>query len=149
MLFYHTFVNSSLQATILAVANNIKCALVLRLSLPTPTEAIATLLDPRFKTLHFWKANISQNAWEGLEKEYTTLKGFGSGDDILHWWKAQRDVMPVLAKLAQKYLSIPATSVPSESLFSAAGIISGGRRGNTSPKKLKEMAFLHRNRKYY
>lgn len=41
--------------------------------------------------------------------------------DVLTWWKLQKDKLPILAALARAYLCIPATSAPSERLFSTAG----------------------------
>ena len=41
-------------------------------------------------------------------------------NDPLKWWKDRQTKLPVLAKLAQMYLCIPATSAPSERIFSMA-----------------------------
>ena len=49
-------------------------------------------------------------------------------DKPLQWWNLNKHILPNLAKLAHKCLSIVATSVPSERLFSVAGNIMGAKR---------------------
>lgn len=41
--------------------------------------------------------------------------------DPLEWWRCNKETFPVMAKLARKYLAIPATSVASECMFSFSG----------------------------
>jgi len=43
--------------------------------------------------------------------------------DPLEYWKLKKDVFPHVAQQAKKLLCIPATSLPCERLFSAAGIL--------------------------
>ena len=57
-------------------------------------------------------------------------------DKPLQWWKLNKHIMPNLAKLAQKYLGIVATSVPSERLFSVAGNTVGTKRAALLPENL-------------
>ena len=47
---------------------------------------------------------------------------------LLSWWKNHQRDFPILAKLAKKYLSIQATSAPSERIFSKAGNIISEKR---------------------
>uniref|UniRef100_G3NC27 HAT C-terminal dimerisation domain-containing protein n=1 Tax=Gasterosteus aculeatus TaxID=69293 RepID=G3NC27_GASAC len=49
----------------------------------------------------------------------------------LSWWR-----FPALASLAKSFLCIPATSTPSERLFSAAGNIASKKRASLSPEHL-------------
>ena len=39
----------------------------------------------------------------------------------LLWWKSNQEQFPVIAEVARKLLCVPATSVPSERIFSTAG----------------------------
>ncbi|KAM7395653.1 hypothetical protein PAMA_007088 [Pampus argenteus] len=53
--------------------------------------------------------------------------------DPMTWWKDNKHKYPRLAKLASAYLCVPATSVPSERVFSAAGLIVNRLRARLHP----------------
>lgn len=43
--------------------------------------------------------------------------------DIYQYWKAKQFEFPIISKIARDYLAIPATSAPSECVFSVGGDI--------------------------
>ncbi len=51
----------------------------------------------------------------------------------------------ILAKLAKIYLAVPATSTPSERLFSDARNLFTSKRSRVNAKLFKHMMFLKRN----
>ena len=50
---------------------------------------------------------------------------------------------PLLAALAIKYLAVPATSAPSERVFSTAGLTIANARARLLPETAAELVFLH------
>ena len=66
----------------------------------------------------------------------------------LSWWKVNGCAMPGMKILAKKYLSCPATSTPSERLFSKAGELINQRRSNISDKNINVVLFLNKNLKW-
>jgi hypothetical protein len=53
--------------------------------------------------------------------------------DVLLWWKLNAHRYPVVAKMAKNFLSIPATSVSSESTFSTGGRVLDDYRSSLKP----------------
>lgn len=56
-------------------------------------------------------------------EEYFNQPRASSTTDILQWWKRHELQFPILSKIARDFLSIPATSVPAERLFSKASLM--------------------------
>lgn len=65
------------------------------------------------------------------------------------WWKAREEKYPVVAAIAKKYLSIPATSASSERCFSTAGNIVTSKRNCLNPENVNMLAFLYQNKGLY
>jgi hypothetical protein len=76
---------------------------------------------------------------------YAKLGNIKVKDDPLIWWVNHKDSFPTLTQLARKYLSIPATSVPSERLFSDAGNHISAKRTRLAPDLVNKFLFLKRN----
>lgn len=62
--------------------------------------------------------------------------------DPLKWWQTHQEMFPNLSILAKKYLSVNASSVNSERLFSIAGHIVTKRRSSLKPETVNKMTFL-------
>lgn len=164
--------------------------------------AFATLLDPRFKNLHFQNASACGIAIQKLSRivDMETSSGSSEGDEsdsettekvnysaqfwshhsnvvhgkkklktdgssakpkaeheVTHYlrnpvcplkanpleiWEDMKMVFPNLYKIAKKYLTVVATSVPSERLFSKAGATVCQDRNRLLGKRLNKMLFL-------
>ena len=65
--------------------------------------------------------------------------------DPLDWWRVNETKYERLAQLARSYLCVPATSVPSERVFSAAGLILNRLRSRLHPDHVDQLIFLNKN----
>ena len=76
---------------------------------------------------------------------YAKLGNIKVKDDSLTWWVNHRDSFPVLTQFARKYLSILATSVLSERLFSDADNYISAKRTRLASDLVNKFLFLKRN----
>ncbi|XP_048867860.1 E3 SUMO-protein ligase ZBED1-like isoform X2 [Brienomyrus brachyistius] len=65
--------------------------------------------------------------------------------DPLAYWKGNQTSFPELARLACKYLAIPASSAPVERIFSAAGNIFRPERSNLNDKTFEDLLLIKCN----
>jgi len=63
----------------------------------------------------------------------------GENFNVLAWWKKNSDAYPILSLMARDFLSIPVSTVSSESAFSCAGRILGKNRTYLSPETLEAL----------
>lgn len=79
-------------------------------------------------------------------KLYLSLPLIVAEAEPLAWWKAHHvEEMPMISKVARKYLCVPASSVPSERVFSASGHILSPSRSKLTADNVNMLTFLHYN----
>ena len=65
--------------------------------------------------------------------------------DPLEWWGKNEERFPFLSQVALRVLCTPATSVPSERVFSSAGLIVNKLRSMLMASNIDALIFLHAN----
>jgi hypothetical protein len=66
-----------------------------------------------------------------------------SYNNPLEWWRIKAQQFPLLSELAIRYLCVPATSAPSERVFSSAGLTIAKECSSLDPATANEHVFLH------
>ncbi len=66
----------------------------------------------------------------------------------LMWWKGHEAFYPNIARLALKYLAIPASTAPAERVFSVAKNILVKKRWRLLPERLEKCIFLRHNKQF-
>jgi len=69
-------------------------------------------------------------------------------NEAVRFWQKNHMDYPHLQAVARRYLTISASSVPVESMFSTTGLIMNSRRSRFSTSKLNYLSFIHDNNKY-
>jgi hypothetical protein len=65
--------------------------------------------------------------------QYQREERLPDASDPLLWWKINSIRFPLHSRLARKILAVPATSAPSERLFSSAGLTISSKRSRLTP----------------
>ena len=112
---------------------------------PVKKKAKITALD---KLLGPEKEEVSLTTTEELE-QYLAEKMVKRKTNPLTWWKENEKRFPQLSKLARCLLNIPATSTPSERIFSVAGLTVNKQRCCLKPNNVDSLVFLNKNLKLF
>ena len=80
---------------------------------------------------------------------YLREPGIKPTDCALEWWLQKRERYPVLFEMARVYLAIPASSAPSERVFSVGGLVLNDRRRQLLESRVAKLMFLKRNMSLY
>lgn len=115
--------------------------------LPHPTKKTKKSLGSYFKKA-VQTSTHSQPSRASTELElsmYPQAPGPDSETDPLDWWKQHELNFPLVARLAKKYLCIPATSSSFERAFSASGNIITCKRSCLKPSTVDQLVFLALN----
>jgi hypothetical protein len=108
-------------------------------------------LEDLFGDVYVVKVEPSKSLFQRADTEITRYRNETSsihiGDNPLMWWKFNETSFPLLAKLAKMLLTIPATSVPSERVFSTAGEVVSAQRASLTGENVDILIFLKKNMK--
>ncbi|KAK6168330.1 hypothetical protein SNE40_020888 [Patella caerulea] len=107
-------------------------------------SAMSSLFGDKYKK----QVVPSYSTHQACENEISSYKkepAIDANSNPLHWWKSLENKFPLLSLVAKKYLGIPATSVPSERVFSTAGDIITAQRSALKPKHVDKLIFLKKN----
>lgn len=85
----------------------------------------------------------SYDAEDLISMTVTKLYGKVCYNNPLEWWERKQSNFPLHAKLARRYLCVPATSAPSERVFSLAGLTIAKERASLNPEIADALIFLH------
>ena len=127
---------------IITVEDETPLARILRLNMETEDDVVGNQSD-----------NNRKASFERELRDYKQWKGKiphqGGYPDALEWWKLNESRFPHLALLAKKYLSIQATSAPSERIFSKAGRIISDLRTRLNSTISGMLMYLSENWDWY
>ena len=90
-------------------------------------------------------ASVARSALNEVER-YLKEPKCGKSDNPLHWWRENQHSFPNVANIARQVLCIPATSTPSERVFSTAGNIATLKRSMRKPENSDALVFLAHNK---
>ncbi|XP_077378781.1 E3 SUMO-protein ligase ZBED1-like isoform X2 [Festucalex cinctus] len=117
-----------------------------------PKKAKKKTLAGFFKTTGMASSTATMSAPPTLRqaidaelKAYLSTPNANSEMDPLEWWRLNEGNFPRVSQLARKYLCVPATSAPSERVFSTGGNVVTCQRATLKPDKVDKLVFLAKN----
>ena len=99
--------------------------------------------------MHFLLGTLSEkesiNTSSDELDHFLKMPALDPDSNALEWWKTNAEKLPTLSRVARQLLCIPATSVPSERIFSTSGNIVTKKRASLKPDNVDMLVFLNKN----
>ncbi len=111
----------------------------------SPVKKSKTAIEDIFGDVFVTAVEAGQSLNQRLQQElesYQKVPTIPICDSPLNWWKVHEQSYPLLAYVAKALLCIPATSVPSERVFSTAGDVVNAQRATLTPENVDMLVFL-------
>jgi hAT family C-terminal dimerisation region len=112
---------------------------------PPPRPKAAPL--SKFSSLaeKFYRKKEIEEEAEGEFEAFKSLKVLAEHKDSdgLEWWRKNDKTFPTMARLARRYLAIPASSSPSERIFSKFGVVWEKRKCNFNADTANDLIYLN------
>ena len=116
-------------------------------TIPSSTQSSSSLLATRLGLERFiYESNSSRHSKSELEiyLEDPSSPGIGNSSfDILAWWRVNGPKYPIISRMARDILSVPLSTVASESIFSSAKRILDDYRCNLLPETIEAIMCSH------
>ena len=117
-----------------------------------PSEVVE-VIPPEAKrakfTLQLSEEKVAADATVSELDLYLREGGIPLDSCPLVWWRERKDRYPVLFEMARVYLAVPASSAPSERVFSAAKLVLTDKRKQLLESRVARSVFMTRNMKLY
>ena len=116
--------------------------------LPAPSSSSSSVLGNLLGDIYVARVEPAKSIQELAQLEVIQYKAdlsIGLQACPLSWWGKNQDRFPIIARLAKSLLCVPATSVPSERVFSTAGDILTAQRASLKGKHVDMLIFLKKN----
>ena len=131
---------SEVKAELLRQASAIEVPTEDSVNPPAPKRAKLTFHD-----LLGEEEESSDASCDAKLAQFFVEKAAPHNTDPLDWWKQNEFRFPQLAEVARSVLCVPATSTPSERLFSSAGLTVTKLRSCLKPENVDALIFLNKN----
>ncbi|XP_075695092.1 E3 SUMO-protein ligase ZBED1-like [Rhinoderma darwinii] len=112
---------------------------------PKQDSGIEFLLGDLCNVRNSSASTVNQQAEQEISS-FQTSEASSLCQDPLQWWRMHYTQYPLLARAARKLLSVPATSVPTNWLFTDAGLAVYRKRSALTAEHVDMLVFLNGNR---
>ena len=138
---------AELESLVAEEAASLPSAAAARDEPEVPAKKQKKSLSSYFKKAAKQRQTAPQSSRESIVKELNLYLQLEARPETnpLEWWRQHEAHFPLVAKLANKYLCIPATSAPSERAFSTSGKIVTCQRSSLKPERVDQLVFLALN----